>query len=214
MAPRGKDLSTEQKQTIIKMTESGFRCQKISEIIGISANSIQKVIKRNAERGSVEKTERPGRKRVVGDRGNRVLSRLVKKNRRQTLSDLTDKFNESVPEKVSQRTVRRLKEQKYQQCSVSKKIMISKPNCVNRISWCRSKLRCTMEDNWKQVIFSDEMKVVLGKDRKIYMWRKPGERFQPDCLGIYGSHSPRSGISAMFWECLSFNGEGTLTEVE
>ena len=97
MAPRGKDLSTEQKQTIIKMTESGVSNRKILEIIGISANSIQKVIKRNAERGSVENNERPSRKRVVGDRGDRVLSRLVKKNRRQTLSDLTDKFSESVP---------------------------------------------------------------------------------------------------------------------
>ena len=101
MAPRGKDLSTEQKQTIIKMTESGFSSRKISEIIGSSANYIQKVIKGNADRGSVNNNERTGRKRVVGDRGDRVLSRLVKKNRRQTLSDLTDKFNESVPEKVS-----------------------------------------------------------------------------------------------------------------
>lgn len=215
MAPRGKDLSTEQKQTIIKMTESGFSSRKISEIIGVSPNSIQKVVKRNAERGSVENKGRTGRKRSVGERGDRVLSRLVKKNRRQTLSDLTDKFNESVPEKVSQRTVRRrLKEQKYQRCSVSKKITISKVNRQNRVSWCRSKLGWTVEGNWDQVIFSDEMKVVLGKDRKIYVWRKPGERFQPDCLGMYSSHSPRSGISAMFWGCLSFNGVGTLTEVE
>ncbi|XP_061170714.1 uncharacterized protein LOC133180158 [Saccostrea echinata] len=140
MAPRGKDLSLEQKQTIIKLNESGLSSRKISEIIGISPNSIQKVVRRNAERGSVENRERPGRQRLVGERGDRVLSRLVKKNRRQILSDLTDKFNESVPQKVSNRTVRRrLKEQKYQRCSVSKKI-ISKPNRQNRVLWCRSKL--------------------------------------------------------------------------
>ncbi|XP_061169514.1 uncharacterized protein LOC133178856 [Saccostrea echinata] len=151
MAPRGKDLSLEQKQMIIKLNESGLSSRKNSEIIGISPNSIQKIVRRNAERSSMENRERQGRNRLVGERGDRVLSRLVKKNRRQTLSDLTDKFYESVPQKVFYRTVRRrLKEQKYQRCSVLKKITISKPNRQNRVLWCRSKLGWTVEENWSQ----------------------------------------------------------------
>jgi hypothetical protein len=76
---------------IIKMTESEFSSQRISEITILNANSIQKVIKRNADRCSVENNKRPGRKRVLGDslRGDRVLSRLAKKNHHHTLSDLT-----------------------------------------------------------------------------------------------------------------------------
>lgn len=215
MAPRGKDLSTEQKQTIVSMSKNGLSSRKISELIGISPNTVQKVLKRNSDRGSVENKERSGRKRLVSDRGDRVLERLVKKNRRQTLSDLTSVFNDSVPEQVSSRTVRRrLKEQCYQRCSVSKKITISKNNRQSRVSLSRSKLAWTVEENWSKVIFSDEMKVVLVKDKKVHVWRKPGERFQPACLGMYSSHSPHSGISAMFCGCLSYNGVGTLTEVE
>lgn len=129
MTPRGKDLSTEQKQTIVCMSKNGLSSRKISDLIGISPNTVQKVLKRNSDRGSVENKERSGKKRLVSDRGDRVLERLVKKNRRQTLSDLTSVFNDSVPEQVSSRTVRRrLKEQCYQRCSVSKKITISKNN--------------------------------------------------------------------------------------
>lgn len=115
MASRGKDLSTEQKQTIVCMSKNGLSSRKISDLIGISPNTVQKVLKRNSDRGSVENKERSGRKRLVSDRGDRDLERLVKKNRRQTLSDLTSVFNDSVPEQVSSRIVRRrLKEQGYQ----------------------------------------------------------------------------------------------------
>ena len=58
------------------------------------------------------------------------------------------------------------------------------------------------------------MKVVLGTDRKIYVWRKAEEKFNRDCLGVEDARSPRSGISAMFWGCLTIEGVGTLTEVE
>lgn len=30
----------------------------------------------------------------------------------------------------------------------------------------------TVENYWRKVIFSDETQVVLGKDRKVYIWRK------------------------------------------
>lgn len=64
MAPRGKDLSTEQKQTIVCMSKNGLSSRKISDLIGISPNTVQKVLKRNSDRGSVENKERSGRKRL------------------------------------------------------------------------------------------------------------------------------------------------------
>ncbi|XP_062589585.1 uncharacterized protein LOC134251214 [Saccostrea cucullata] len=140
MAPRGKDLSTDKKQTIVSMYRNGFSGRKIAEIIGISPNTVQKVMKRNKLRKGFRREQRKiGRRRLVSERGNRLLERLVKKNRRQTLSDLTSSLNESLPQQVSCRTVRqRLKEQCYHRYCVSKKITISKNNRQSRISWCRT----------------------------------------------------------------------------
>lgn len=214
MASRGKDLSTEQKQTIVCMSKNGLSSRKFSDLIRISPNTVQKVLKRNSDRGSVENKERSGKKRLVSDRGGSCFGKISEEKSATDFVRFNQCFNDSIPEQVSNRTVRRrLKEQCYQRCSVSKKITISKNNRQSRVSWCRSKLAWTVEENWSKVIFSDEMKVVLGKDRKVHVWRKPGERFQPACLGMYSSHSPHSGISAMFWGCLSYNGVGTLTEV-
>jgi hypothetical protein len=33
--------------------------------------------------------------------------------------------------------------------------------------------------------FSDEMQVVLGKNSRVYVWRKSEERWNTQCLGLY-----------------------------
>lgn len=45
-----------------------------------------------------------------------------------------------------------------------------------RVSWCRSTLVWTVEQNWNHVIFSDEINIVLGKDRQIYVGRTMSAR--------------------------------------
>ena len=34
----------------------------------------------------------------------------------------------------------------------------------------------TVRNHWKKVIFSDEMKIEIGNNRKVYVWRKVDER--------------------------------------
>ena len=33
-----------------------------------------------------------------------------------------------------------------------------------------------VRNHWKKVIFSDEMKIEIGNNRKVYIWRKVDER--------------------------------------
>jgi hypothetical protein len=40
-----------------------------------------------------------------------------------------------------------------------------------------SKLTWTVRNNWCKVIFSDETKVVIGAEKKIYNWRRCNERY-------------------------------------
>jgi hypothetical protein len=81
---------------------------------------------------------------------------------------------------VSSRTVcRRLFREGYKHRVVSKKITISQ---VNRFGFCRRKLHWTV-DQWSHIIFSDETKIILGQNRKIYVWRKADERRRPECVG-------------------------------
>ena len=100
MGRHGKELTTEQKEILLSLSHQGFSSYKIQEFTGINCRTIQKFLKRTREKGS------GGRKKTT-PRDERVLFRSVKRNRRQTLKDLTARFNNRTGYNVSERTVRR-----------------------------------------------------------------------------------------------------------
>jgi hypothetical protein len=120
-------------------------------------------------------------RRKTTPQDDRILFRSA--NRRQTLKDVTARFNQRNGCIVSSRTVcRRLFREGYTRRVVSKKITISQVNCQRWVGFCRRKLHWIV-DQWSHIIFSDETKIILGQNRKIYVWRKADERLRPECVG-------------------------------
>lgn len=107
MARHNKEMTTETKQMILRLKREGYAHRKIAEIIGRDHSTITKFLKRYDERNSVENKPKTGRKKLVTERGDRVILRSVKVNRRETLRDLTNIVNERLPWPISTRTVRR-----------------------------------------------------------------------------------------------------------
>jgi hypothetical protein len=64
-------------------------------------------------------------------------------------------------------------------------------------------------NHWKKVIFSDEMKIEIGNNRKVYAWRKVDERLRPECNGLYQGRNYKTKFSVMLWGCISYYGVGT-----
>jgi hypothetical protein len=50
----------------------------------------------------------------------------------------------------------------------------------------RGKLAMSVQLYWKRLIFSDETQVVVGHDRRVHVWRKAGEIWRPECVGLRG----------------------------
>jgi transposase len=80
---------------------------KIQEFTGINCRTIQIFLKRIREKGSIENNPRSGGRKKTTPRDERVLFGSVKRNRRQTLKDLTARFNNRTGYNVSERAVRR-----------------------------------------------------------------------------------------------------------
>ena len=60
--------------------------------------------------------------------------------------------------------------------------------------------------------FSDESKVVIGKDQRIQIWRKNGEGWRPD---LYGPKKSSSVVyEVMIWGYICWSGVGTATKIE
>lgn len=107
MSGHGKNLSTEIKQTIVRLKNEGHSGRKIGKLLDIEPSTINKFLKHYSERGDVENKHRSGRPRKCNDRTDRQLLRVVETNRRKTLQDITATLNEGTPVKISHSTVRR-----------------------------------------------------------------------------------------------------------
>ena len=207
------ELTSDQKTSIVNLADASHKPAEIARLLGIPATTIYSFLKRYRRRGSIENAERSGRPAKITERDTRVLLRTVKRDRSRPLRQLTNLFNEQRNpadglEEVSKRTVqRKLHSLGYHRRVVKKKIRIREVNRVKRLAWCKANRNKTVGDYWKQVIFSDECKVEIGNNHKVYVWRKAGEEWDRDCL-----RTPVvKRLSLMIWGCITYNGIGLIS---
>ena len=163
-----KELSTDTKEAIISLYNSGIKQSEISRRLSIAKTTISDILKRFKQRGSVENKSRNGAQWKLTDRDTRGLIRLVRDNRRKNLNEITNVFNQVRTSSASKRTVqRKLYSEGYHRRVIRKRIRIRKANRKIRLAWCRANRRKTVYSYWKRVIFSDECKVDIGLDYRV-----------------------------------------------
>lgn len=206
------ELSPEVKTIVFELYQEGHTIRGISELLQIPRSTVGCLVKRVGERGSVENQPRSGRPALITPRDYRKLERIVKVDRRKTLTDITNTFNENRPVPVARRTLQfHLHKHGYKRRVSKKKIVVREVNRKKRLHWCREKRRLTVENYWNKVIFSDESKIMIGHDQRVYVWRKRDEGWRPDLV------TPRRVqpcYQVMIWGCITWHGVGTLTAVD
>lgn len=155
------------------MLQDGKTITYVSETFGKPRSTISSFKKRVEQRGYIENIARRGRKSTVTSRNYR----------RESLKDITDQFNENRERLVSKRTVQlHLHKNGFVRRVAKTKLVIREVNRKKRLSWCREKRKLTVGNYWRKVIFSDESKIVVGQNSRVYIWRKRGESWRPDLV--------------------------------
>lgn len=98
---------------------------------------------------------------------------------------------------------------KVPQVCCTKKCPNSAKTVKKQLAWCKLNRQGTVNEHWSRVIFSDECKVEVGVNKRVLVWRRPGEQWTPPCLNP--GHGTR--ISLMIWGCITYEGMGTITIV-
>lgn len=205
------ELTLEVKNLVLDLYQRGEKISNIARILEIPRSTVDSVVIKFRDRGNVENIKRPGRPPLICDREYRKLERIVKRERRAPLNEITARFNENRGNRVSSKTVKRkLRQHGYKRGVCRKKVVIKRVNRKKRVSWCREKRWKTVNNFWKYVIFSDESQVCVGHDHRVYVWRKDGEGWRPDLV----ERQEQRPIQVMIWGCVCFNGVGTLCRVE
>src|SRR5437763_11442894 len=66
----------------------------------------------------------------------------------------------------------------YNRCIARRRPLLKAIDYKRRLAFARAHKDWTIED-WKRVIFTDEMSIKIGQERKdiLWVWRKKGEEF-------------------------------------
>ena len=140
-----------------------------------------------------------------------MLNRIVKKHRRESLHEITTKFNNNKQHSFSSRTIRRkLASEGYKRPAAKKCVVVREVNRKKRVAWCRGKRNWTVDSHWRKYIYTDESQIVARTNNCIDVWRKGAEVNRSDLVCRPSLHK----VIVMIWGYLSFSGIGTLTDVK
>ena len=92
MGRKHKELSAETKELIMKLHRKKERRSYISDLLDIPWSTIDSVVKKYRSTGTVENQPRKGRQKLFTAWDEVGLNRLVKKNRRAPLQEITTKL--------------------------------------------------------------------------------------------------------------------------
>ncbi len=124
-----------------------------------------------------------GRKCLVDVRSQRRMGRLLRDDRKTTLTQITTRYNQGMQNTISKRTTRQtLKQTGYSSRRPHRVLLLSAKNRKQRLQFTQAHQNWTIKD-WKNVAWSDESRILLRhSDSRVRIWCKEHESMDPSCL--------------------------------
>lgn len=208
-APKRLPISKEDRIKDVFLHQKGNSYSEIGNELNRSKSCIKTIIDRYNQTKSYDDRPRSGRPRISTDKDERLLVRLVKKNRTSPSHVLADNWKLSNGKKASASLVRRrLLEKKLEWKYAVRKPRISKAQkkarksfCLNVKSWSKAK--------WRQIMFSDEMNIeVDNRKNRIRIRRMTSEKYNEECII---KRTKQGSGSIGIWCCMSYYGLGVFS---
>lgn len=132
------------------MERMGQRKCKIERLLNISKSTIRSLWQKFRTTGNVEHLPCSG---IPPKATKRAESRIL---RGRSLRDTTHYFNTGYAVNVRHKTVQRILHSNKVFRQVLRKMVIKEVNRRKRFSWCLTKRKWLVQNEWKQRIFSDD----------------------------------------------------------
>ncbi len=115
------------------------------------------------------------------------MGRLVRDDRKATVTQITTRYNQGIQNTISEHTTRRTLKQMGSSSRRPHRVpLLSDKNSTRRIQFTQTHQNWTIED-CKIVAWSDESRFLLRhSDGRVRIWRKEHESMDPSCLNGSG----------------------------
>lgn len=143
----------------------------------------------------------------VTNRAESRLLRLVRENRGRSLRYITHDFtcNTEYAVNVHHNTVKKYCTKQYVWQVIRKKMVVREVNRRKRLSWCLARRNLSVQNEWKQVIFSDESQIVIGQNNVCVMirkWSLPSNMHVSFISEANDGNGMGLHIVALCWNCM------------
>ncbi len=137
------------------------------------------------------------------------MGRLVRDDRKATVTQITTRYNQGIQNTISERTTRgTLKQMGYSSRRPHRVPLLSDKNRERRLQFAQAHQNWTIED-WKNVAWSDESRFLLRhSDGRVRIWRKEHESM--DLVSMVQA----GGGGVMVWGIFSWHTLGPLVPIE
>ncbi len=154
------DLSDFERGMVVCARGAGLSISKTADLLGFSRTTISMVYREWSEKEKIySKRQLCGRKRLVDVRGQRRMGRLVRDDRKATVTQITTRYNQGIQNTISECTTRRtLNQMGYRR--PHRVPLLSAKNRKRRLRFAQAHQNWTKED-WKNVAWSDESRYLL-----------------------------------------------------
>ncbi len=206
------DLSDFERGMVVGPRRAGLSISKTADLLGFSRTTISRVYRELSEEEKIS-SERQlcERKCLVDVRGQRRMDRLVRDDRKATVTQITTRYNQAMQNTISERTTRRtLKQMGYSSRRPHRVPLLSAKNRTRRLQFTQVHQNWTIED-CKNIAWSDESRFLLRhSDVRVIIWRKEHESMDPSCL----VSTVQAAGGVMVWGIFSWHTLGPLGPIE
>lgn len=210
--PGKRNLDTPTKERIVQARKNGLKEETIKNLFGVSRWTVNRLCERQRFTGNVHRKQKSGRHRKTTPREDRALRRFFNSSPNLTATDGMGYLKRSFGVEMTTRSVRnRLNSLGlFARRPARKPLMILRHRKL-RLDFAQRYQHWTVDD-WKRVLWSDEVKFNLfNSDGNFYIRRPKGTRY---CPKYTHSTVKFNGGGIMCWGCFSSASMGPLVLIE
>jgi len=207
-----KPIPFYQRERIFSLVQEGIPSHSIGSREDVSHTSVNRIRRKKEETGSFDTIPKPGRPRILTERHDRNIARLIKSGECSNAIQVQKSLISNENIFVSASTIRRsLKRQGLVARVKKKKPLLLKRHRIARKAFAKKYRNWTIED-WRRVVWSDESKfLIFGSDGREWCWKDPNLPLLPQ----YIKPTVKFGRgSVMVWGCMSAFGVGKYCKID